>query len=71
MTVDYTNDSATHVHAEKRSIERTVHAFAVSIILDWLAICVVLTVFVPSLEVVEQGAFGTLVRCSTKGMPIV
>lgn len=50
MTVNYLNDSDT----ERPLIARKIHAFAVPIILGWLAICVALTVFVPSLEKVEQ-----------------
>jgi RND superfamily putative drug exporter len=41
-------------HAERPVIARTIHAFAVPIILFWLAMVVVLTVFVPPLEVVGQ-----------------
>ncbi|WP_454560796.1 MMPL/RND family transporter [Mycobacterium haemophilum] len=54
MTVDYANDSDTRAHAERPLIARMIHAFAVPIIVGWLAICVVLTIFVPSLEAVEQ-----------------
>jgi putative drug exporter of the RND superfamily len=41
-------------HAEQPFIARMLHAFAVPIILFWLAIAVILSVFVPSLEVVGQ-----------------
>lgn len=54
MTVEHANDSETRAHAEKPLIARMIRAFAVPIIVGWLAICVVLTVFVPSLEKVEQ-----------------
>lgn len=50
MTVNCANDSDT----ERPLIARKIHAFAAPIILGWLAICVALTVFVPSLEKVEQ-----------------
>ena len=41
-------------HAERPFIARMLHAFAVPIILFWLAIAVILSVFVPSLEEVGQ-----------------
>ncbi|BBX98834.1 MMPL/RND family transporter [Mycobacterium lacus] len=54
MTVSHANHSAPRVQVERPLIARTIRAFAVPIILGWLAICVALNVFVPSLEVVEQ-----------------
>jgi putative drug exporter of the RND superfamily len=41
-------------HAERPFIARMIHTFAVPIILFWLAIAALLSVFVPSLEVVGQ-----------------
>lgn len=54
MTVKYANDPDARAHTEKPFLARMIHSFAVPIILGWLAICVVLSVFVPSLEVVGQ-----------------
>ncbi len=54
MTIKYANDPDTRIHTEKPFIARMLHAFAVPVILGWLAICVALSVFVPSLEVVGQ-----------------
>jgi RND superfamily putative drug exporter len=41
-------------HAERPFIARMLHAFAVPIILFWLAVAVILSIFVPSLEQVGQ-----------------
>ncbi|OBK23987.1 RND family transporter [Mycobacterium asiaticum] len=41
-------------HAERPFIARTIHALAVPIILFWIAVVVLLSVFVPSLEIVGQ-----------------
>ncbi|AGZ54319.1 MMPL/RND family transporter [Mycobacterium kansasii] len=54
MTIKYANDPGTGTHAEKPLIARIIHAFAVPIILGWIAICVALSVFIPSLEEVGQ-----------------
>lgn len=54
MTVKHANDTGLRTHAEKPLIAKTIHAFAVPIILGWLAISVALSVFVPSLEEVGQ-----------------
>lgn len=54
MTIKYANDLDTRTHIEKPFIARMTHTFAVPIILGWLAVCVALTVFVPSLEVIGQ-----------------
>ncbi|GAB3031276.1 MMPL/RND family transporter [Mycobacterium bourgelatii] len=54
MTVHYANDPDTRTHTERPLIARIIHALAVPIILGWLAVCVALSVFVPSLEVVGQ-----------------
>ena len=43
-----------HTHAERPFIARMIHTLAVPIILFWLAIAVILSVFVPSLEEVGQ-----------------
>lgn len=52
MTAPFAN--ATTPHAERPFIARMLHAFAVPIILCWIGIAVVLSLFVPSLEVVGQ-----------------
>ncbi|CAM3068525.1 MMPL family RND transporter [Mycobacterium intermedium] len=54
MTVRYANDPDTRTHTERPFIARIIHALAIPIILGWLAVCFVLTVFVPSLEIVGQ-----------------
>ncbi|OSC42651.1 RND family transporter [Mycobacterium decipiens] len=54
MSTHYANDPDTNTHPEKPFIARVIHAFAVPIILGWLAVCVALTIFVPSLEEVGQ-----------------
>lgn len=54
MSTKFANDSNTNARPEKPFIARMIHAFAVPIILGWLAVCVVVTVFVPSLEAVGQ-----------------
>ncbi|KAA1244044.1 MMPL family transporter, partial [Mycobacterium simiae] len=54
MTIKYANDADTRSHPEKPLIARLIHRFAVPIILGWLAVCIALSVFVPSLEVVGQ-----------------
>ncbi|OBJ48872.1 hypothetical protein A9W95_03460 [Mycobacterium sp. 1423905.2] len=54
MTTTFANEPNTGTHAERPFIARMVHAFAVPIILGWIAVCVALSVFVPSLEVVGQ-----------------
>lgn len=54
MTVKYANDPDTRTHTEKPFLARMIHAFAVPIILAWVAVCVALSVFIPSLEVVGQ-----------------
>ncbi len=54
MVFNCTNDPDTRAHAEEPLIARTIRAFAVPIILGWLAICGILSVFVPSLETVQQ-----------------
>ncbi|MHA7649713.1 MMPL/RND family transporter [Mycobacterium sp. ML4] len=41
-------------HPERPLVARTIHALAVPIILFWLAVVVVMSVFLPSLEVVGQ-----------------
>ncbi len=43
-----------HTHTERPFIARMLHTFAVPIILFWVAIAVILSLFVPSLEVVGQ-----------------
>ncbi|MEE6138760.1 RND family transporter [Mycobacterium sp. 050128] len=48
------SESTDSIHAERSLIARTIHALAVPIILFWLAVVVILTVFVPPLEVVGQ-----------------
>jgi putative drug exporter of the RND superfamily len=50
MSTGFTGDT----HAERPSIARMIHTFAVPIILFWVAIAVILSLFVPSLEVVGQ-----------------
>lgn len=54
MTIQYANDPNTRTHTERPLIARIIHALAVPIILGWLAVCVALSVFVPSLEIVGQ-----------------
>ncbi|GAB7141991.1 RND family transporter [Mycobacterium riyadhense] len=54
MTTKYANDPETRTEAEKPLIARIIHAFAVPIILGWLAVCVAVSIFVPSLEKVGQ-----------------
>uniref|UniRef100_UPI0039FDE1C2 Siderophore exporter MmpL4 n=1 Tax=Mycobacterium tuberculosis TaxID=1773 RepID=UPI0039FDE1C2 len=54
VSTKFANDSNTNARPEKPFIARMIHAFAVPIILGWLAVCVVVTVFVPSLEAVGQ-----------------
>ncbi|MCV7100371.1 MMPL/RND family transporter [Mycobacterium palustre] len=41
-------------HAERPFLARTIHALAVPIILFWVAVAIILSLFVPSLEVVGQ-----------------
>ncbi|MGF2946468.1 RND family transporter [Mycobacterium sp. Lab-001] len=41
-------------HSERPLLARIIHVFAVPIILFWIAVAVILSVFVPSLEVVGQ-----------------
>ena len=50
MSTRLAHDAATH--AERPLIARMIHRFAVPIIFFWVAVAVVLSVFVPSLEVV-------------------
>jgi RND superfamily putative drug exporter len=50
MSTGFTGDT----HAERPSIARMIHTFAVPIILFWVAIAVILSLFIPSLEVVGQ-----------------
>jgi RND superfamily putative drug exporter len=52
VTTPFAN--AADTHAERPWLARTVHRLAVPIILCWVGIVVVLSVFVPSLEVVGQ-----------------
>ncbi len=54
MTTRYANDPGASTEPERPFIARMIHAFAVPIILGWLALCVVVSVFVPSLEEVGQ-----------------
>ena len=54
MTIKYANDPDTRTHTERPRLARIIHASAVPIILGWLLVCVALSVFVPSLEVVGQ-----------------
>jgi putative drug exporter of the RND superfamily len=54
VTTTFANDPDTHTETEKPFIARMIHALAVPIILFWVAICVALTLFVPSLEEVGQ-----------------
>ncbi|ORA16740.1 MMPL/RND family transporter [Mycobacterium asiaticum] len=55
MSVQYANDPDNlRTHTERPLAARLIHSLAVPIILAWLALCVVLSVFVPSLEVVGQ-----------------
>ena len=46
--------SAANTHAERPFIARMIHTLAVPIILFWVGIAIVLSLFVPSLEVVGQ-----------------
>lgn len=46
----FTNDT----HTERPFIARMIHTLAVPIILFWVAIAVILSLFVPSLEIVGQ-----------------
>jgi putative drug exporter of the RND superfamily len=46
--------NAANTHAERPFIARVIHTFAVPIILFWVGIAIVLSLFVPSLEVVGQ-----------------
>ena len=52
MTTQFAN--AANTHAERSFIARTIHTLAVPIILFWVGIVIVLSLFVPSLEVVGQ-----------------
>ncbi|BBZ49673.1 RND family transporter [Mycobacterium heidelbergense] len=52
MTTQFAN--AANTHTERPFIARMLHTFAVPIILFWVGIAIVLSVFVPSLEVVGQ-----------------
>ncbi|SON59091.1 Siderophore exporter MmpL4 [Mycobacterium simulans] len=54
MTTKYANDPDTKTHTEKPLIARIIHAFSIPIILGWLAVCVAVSVFVPTLEEVGQ-----------------
>jgi putative drug exporter of the RND superfamily len=49
-----TTQLAADTHAERPFIARMIHTLAVPIILFWVAIAVILSLFVPSLEVVGQ-----------------
>jgi putative drug exporter of the RND superfamily len=50
MSTGFTGDT----HPERPFIARMLHTFAVPIILFWVAVTVILSLFVPSLEVVGQ-----------------
>ena len=52
MTTQFAN--AANTHAERPFIARMIHTLAVPIILFWVGIAIVLSLFVPSLEVVGQ-----------------
>ncbi|BBX75081.1 siderophore exporter MmpL4 [Mycobacterium shinjukuense] len=52
MKTPYANEPG--AETEKPFIARMIHACAVPIILGWIAVCVALTLFVPSLEAVGQ-----------------
>jgi putative drug exporter of the RND superfamily len=52
VTTQFAN--AANTHAERPFIARVIHTFAVPIILVWVGIVIVLSLFVPSLEVVGQ-----------------
>jgi putative drug exporter of the RND superfamily len=52
VTTQFAN--AANTHAERPFIARAIHTFAVPIILLWVGIAIVLSLFVPSLEVVGQ-----------------
>jgi putative drug exporter of the RND superfamily len=55
VSTRFANDHDTaHTETEKPLIARMIHALAVPIILFWVAVCVALTVLVPSLEEVGQ-----------------
>ncbi|GBG36738.1 siderophore exporter MmpL4 [Mycobacterium montefiorense] len=53
MSITHSEPSGA-IHTNRSFIARTIHTFAVPIILFWLAVVVILTVFVPPLEVVGQ-----------------
>jgi len=50
VTTKFSSDT----HTERPFIARMIHALAVPIILFWVAVAVILSLFVPSLEVVGQ-----------------
>ena len=54
MSTQFANDAPPHAHAERPLIARVIHRLAVPIILGWLGVVVLLSVAVPSLEVVGQ-----------------
>jgi putative drug exporter of the RND superfamily len=54
VSTTFANDPGTETHAERPLIARVIHTMAVPIILGWLAIIVLISVFVPSLETVGE-----------------
>ena len=54
MSTQFANDAPPAAHAERPLIARVIHRLAVPIILGWLGVVVLLSVAVPSLEVVGQ-----------------
>ena len=54
MSTQFANDAPPDAHAERPLIARVIHRLAVPIILGWLGVVILLTVAVPSLEVVGQ-----------------
>ena len=54
MSTQFANDLPPHAHAERPWLARAIHRMAVPIILAWLGLVVLLSVAVPSLEVVGQ-----------------
>jgi putative drug exporter of the RND superfamily len=54
VSTQFANDLPPHAHAERPWLARAIHRMAVPIILAWLGLVVLLSVAVPSLEVVGQ-----------------
>jgi putative drug exporter of the RND superfamily len=54
VSTKFANDPAPDTHTERPFIARMIHRFAVPIILAWLAVIVLISVFIPSLEEVGQ-----------------